>query len=171
MTQQADFAAAILAGCQQRGIHTAVETCGWCSWPQLERLASHADLILYDLKLWDEAQHRHWTGATNRQILANARHLASLPCEVVVRVPLIPEITDTADNLHAIFCFARDSRLNQVELLPYNPSAGAKYEWLGLSYDIKGEPQDDQRLAELSAMARELGLGVVGNTLDIRAWR
>jgi pyruvate formate lyase activating enzyme len=160
VTSQVEFAAAILAGCRSAGIHTAIETCGACSWRRLEALLAHADLVLYDLKLLDEAQHRQWTGATNEQILANARRLASQSLDVLVRVPLIPGITDTADNLQGIFAFMRDVGLNRVELLPYNPSAAAKYDWLGLTYDIEGERQSDQRLAELANMGREMGLTV-----------
>jgi pyruvate formate lyase activating enzyme len=162
VTQQPEFAAAVLAMCQSHGIHTALETCGACGWSTLEKLARHADLVLYDVKLCDEAQHRRWTGVTNRQVLANARHLASLSCQVVVRVPLIPGITDTCSNLRSIFSFIQGIGLDWVELLPYNPSAAAKYEWLGLTYDIAGVPQSDQRLAELIDMAHEIGLAVAG---------
>jgi pyruvate formate lyase activating enzyme len=54
VTMQADFAAAVLAGCQARGIHTAIETCGACPWERLEQLLAHTDLVLYDLKPLDE---------------------------------------------------------------------------------------------------------------------
>jgi len=156
VTAQPDFAAAVLAGCKSLGIHTAIETCGACEWPVLERLLSHADLVLYDLKLLDEHQHRHWTGASNRQILDNAARLA--PHKVQVRVPLVPNITDTQDNLRGIFAFMREVGLRSVALLPYNPSAAAKYQWLGLPYEMQAEPQNRARLAEFVALAQTLGL-------------
>lgn len=156
VTVQVEFAVAVLAGCQSRGIHTAIETCGACSWSRLEQLLEHTDLILYDLKLIDEIQHRRWTGASNRQVLDNARRLARK--EVQVRVPLIPGVTDTQENLRDIFGFMQEARLNRVALLPYNPSAGAKYEWLDRPYTITGEPQSDQRLAELVNLAQQAGL-------------
>ncbi len=93
VTMQPDFAEAVLRGCREAGIHTAIETCGACDWPTLERLADAADLVLYDLKLMDDAAHRRWTGASNRRILENARRLAGR--NVQVRVPLIPGVTDT----------------------------------------------------------------------------
>jgi len=183
VTGQADFAEAILAGCQESGIHTAIETCGACHWPTLERLAAHSDLVLYDLKLIDDAEHRRWTGAPNRQILANAARLARLPRfspnvggasaprgagtprphqgrhpRVVVRVPLIPGITDTEANLRGLFAFARDAGLRRVELLPFNPSSAAKHEWLGLPFAIQGQAQPAARLAEILRLARQAGL-------------
>ena len=46
VTMQADFAAAVLAGCKAHGIHTAIETCGAGRWEQLEKLLDYTDLIL-----------------------------------------------------------------------------------------------------------------------------
>ena len=159
VTQQADFAASALSGCQALGIHTAIETCGACSWERLEQLIAHADLILYDLKLIDEEKHRQWTGVSNRQILRNAARLADR--NVQVRVPLIPGITDTEENLRGIFSFMRSVGLSSVALLPYNPSAAAKYEWLGITYDIQAEPQDSDLLDAFLNMGREARLEAV----------
>lgn len=156
VTYQTEFAKAVLAGCRSQGIHTAIETCGACGWPQLERLLAHTNLVLYDLKLIDDEAHRRSTGASNRQILHNAMKLAGY--NVQVRVPLIPGITDTEENLCGIFTFMRRAGLPSVALLPYNASASAKYEWLGLAYPIQGEPQSRERLNRLVEMARQKGL-------------
>jgi len=160
VTAQPGFAAAVLAGCRDAGIHTAIETCGACEWPVLEKLAGLADLILYDLKLIDEDAHGHYVGASNRQILDNARRLAGRH-EVVVRVPLIPGITDAAGNLRGIFAFMRQVNLKRVALLPYNPATAAKCEWLGRRCPIHAEPQSAERLAGLAGMAEGAGLEVV----------
>ena len=158
VTGQVEFAAAVLAGCRALGIHTAIETCGACSWDRLERLLPHTHLVLYDLKLIDDAAHRRWTGASNRQILANARRLAGR--DVEVRVPLIPAVTDTEENLRGIFRFVRDRGLGRVALLPYNPSAAAKYEWLGRTYEVAAEPQPEERIDALAQIGRGLGLAL-----------
>jgi pyruvate formate lyase activating enzyme len=156
---QPEFAAAILEGCQRLGIHTAIETNGACSWDRFERIADAADLVLHDLKLMDDSAHRRWTGASNRQILDNAARLAGR--DVQVRVPLIPGITDTDENLCAVFDFMRRADLRSVALLPYNPSTAAKYEWLDLPFEIDAEPQSEERLAALLARARSFGLTAV----------
>jgi pyruvate formate lyase activating enzyme len=159
VTQQPEFARAVLQGCRARGIHTAIETAGACGWEVLRELLPHCDLVLYDLKLMDEQAHRRWTGASNRQVIDNARRLAG--CDVRVRVPLVPGITDTRANLSALFGFLRDAGLTAVELLPYNPLTGAKYEWLGRPYDLTCEPPGPQRVAELREWARGWGLSVL----------
>jgi pyruvate formate lyase activating enzyme len=158
VTGQPAFAAAVLAGCRAEGIHTAIETCGACSWPRLQALVDLCDLVLYDLKLIDEAAHRRWTGASNRPILENARHLAVY--NVQVRVPLIPGITDTEPNMTAIYDFMRQAGMGRVALLPYNPSASAKYEWLDRPYGLKGEPQDPAYLEHLAVLGQRYGLDV-----------
>jgi pyruvate formate lyase activating enzyme len=158
VTGQVAFAEAVLDGCRAKGIHTAIETCGAASWAHVKRLADRSDLILYDLKLIDEEQHRQWTGAGNRQILDNARRLAAGGYNVQIRVPLIPDVTDTAENLGSLFAFMCEAGLQRVALLPYNPSAGAKYEWLGQSYEIEAEPQDGECLSRMVAQAQAEGL-------------
>jgi pyruvate formate lyase activating enzyme len=162
---QPAFAKAVLRGCQSEGIHTAIETSGACAWDRLRPLLEHTDLVLYDIKLADDGTHRHWTGVSNRHILDNAARLAEVERDagpsVQVRIPLIPNITDTDENLRAILAFMRDSGLSSVALLPYNPSSAAKYEWLDLPYTIEGETQSAERLEELLSLARNFGLDAV----------
>ncbi len=159
VTSQVAFAEAVLAGCRSEGIHTAIETNGACPWEWLEQLLPHTDLVLYDLKLLNEEAHRRWTGASNRQILANAARLSEH--RVQVRVPLIPGITDTEENLQSIFAFMHTVELSSLALLPYNPSSSAKYEWLDLHYQIEGATQSAERLTALVDMARQAGLEAV----------
>jgi pyruvate formate lyase activating enzyme len=156
VTLQPDFSAAVLRACQERGIHTAIETCGAASWGRMERVAAHADLILYDLKLMDKVEHRRWTGASNRQILENARRLAGR--NIQIRIPLIPGVTDTETNLRATFAFMREAGLGSAALLPYNTSAGAKYEWLDRDYGLEGQVQSEAELEAMLALARAEGL-------------
>ena len=160
VTLQPEFAAAVLAGCRERGIHTALETCGACAWEDLAVLLPHTDVVLYDLKLMDDTEHCCWTGAANREILENAARLAQISDlrGVQVRIPLIPEITDTDENLRALFAFMQSVGLRSAALLPYNPAAAAKHEWLDLTYDLCGEPQTAARLSEIQAIAMTFGV-------------
>lgn len=158
-TLQAAFTVSVLAGCRREGIHTAVETTAACAWNTLEQVAQVADLVLLDIKLIDDRDHQHWTGSSNRQILANAAKLVSH--NVQVRVPLIPEITDTPENIRGICDFMQRVGLRRIALLPYNASAGAKYEWLDQAYQVPGEPQSPGQLQALRAIAQAAGLDAV----------
>ncbi len=159
VTLQPEFAEAILRGCREAGLATAIETSGACAPEVLERLLAWTDLVLYDLKLADDAAHRRWVGASNRATLENAARLATWGVAAEVRVPLIPGITDGEENLRGIYAFMREAGLGRVALLPYNEAAPAKYEWLGLPYPL-GERarQSAATLASLAALARAYGL-------------
>jgi pyruvate formate lyase activating enzyme len=108
------------------------------------------------MKLARDDEHERWTGASNAQIIANASTLD--PERTAVRVPLIPGVTDTDENVRGIYEHMRRAGLKTVELLPHNPSSPAKYEWLGLRYQIEGEPQDDEHIERLERMASEYGV-------------
>jgi len=157
VTAQPDFAAAVLAGCRAEGVHTAIETAGQCAWKVLDRLVKLTDLVLYDLKIIDEALHRRYTGVSNRRILANGRRLAGRS-DVWVRVPLIPHVTDTEANIRGITEFVKAARLQRIAFLPCNPSAAAKYEWLGRKYPISAQQPDEARVAPALRLAAEAGL-------------
>ena len=156
---QPRFTEAVLSGCRERGIHTALETSGACAWETLAVLAELAEIVLYDVKIMDSQVHERWTDAGNERILGNL--LLIDPAKVQVRVPLIPGVTDTAENLRATFDFCVEHRLSSVALLPYNESAGAKYDWLGLEYPLSVRTQSAAQLDAILAMPEAAALTVV----------
>jgi pyruvate formate lyase activating enzyme len=166
VTLHTEFAAEVLGGCRDAGIHTAIETCGACSWDRLERLLVNTDLVLYDIKLMDEAEHREWTGVSNDVILQNLKHAVEAVRDtetvIQVRVPLIPGATDTDENLSAIWHFMGAVGLDSAAILPYNPSAAAKYEWLDRAYEVDAAPsvQSTERLATIVSDAKNVGIHV-----------
>jgi pyruvate formate lyase activating enzyme len=53
----------------------------------------------------------------------------------VIRIPLVPCITDTNENLSAIAATIRPlPGLIRIDLLPYNRAAGGKYGPLGMEF-------------------------------------
>lgn len=152
-TTQPDFAYAIANLCRDAGIHVALETCGLAPWETIERLAEVVDLWLYDLKLADSAAHEEYTGAPNERIIENLRSLIEGGAEVLVRVPLIPGVNDTDEEIRAIAELARGAGVENIELLPFNPATGGKYSWLGLPDPMPGaQRQSAERVAELRAI-------------------
>lgn len=125
---QAEFLAAFLAECGKRGVHTTVDTCGAVPFDAFVQTMPYTDLYLYDIKLMEEAGHIRYTGASNKGILENLARLFALGKKVVVRIPLIPKITDTQENLSAIGEWLKTNGGDcDVELLQYNPLAESKY--------------------------------------------
>lgn len=112
-------------------VHKAIESCGYAAPGVFREVVAFCDLVMMDVKLADPAAHRHYTGADNAQILQNLCYLQGCGVPHLLRVPLIPGITDTKENLAAIAALAGES---PVELLPYNKLAGVKYPWVGKQF-------------------------------------
>lgn len=132
-TLQLDFLAALLAELHGRGLHTAIETCGAFPWEDFETgCLDNLDLILFDVKIADAAAHRRITGADNRQILANlARLLARRPDDVIVRAPLVPGYTATAENREGLAGLFTELEVRRLSLLPYHPYGRSKAARIG----------------------------------------
>lgn len=131
--QQADFVAEVID--RLSGLHVLLDTCGYGSERHFRLLLDRVNLVYFDIKLVDPQAHRHYTGRDNSRILENLGVLSTSGTPFVIRVPLVPGVTDTPENLAAIAATASDLQgLLQVELLPYNRAAGAKYEAAGMEF-------------------------------------
>jgi len=149
--QQPRFAERFLRACRDRGIHTALDTCGYAPAESFRRVAEYVDLFLFDLKVIDRDRHRESTGVPNDLILANLRWLAEQKRPVIVRVPVIPGHTDGEENLAAISKLAQSLGLSRVDLLPYHKIAADKYRRLHLDYRMGGaETLPAQRMSEIA---------------------
>lgn len=130
---QIDFLQDLLQGLKAMEIHTTVDTTGYAGYDRIQRILPLVDLWLYDLKLMDDALHQKYTGVSNRVIIKNFLQMYEEKAPLLIRVPLIPGITDTDENLVAIARFLSSVDKNlPVELLQYNQFAESKYERLGL---------------------------------------
>jgi pyruvate formate lyase activating enzyme len=167
---QPDFLLALLQACQERGIHTAVDTSGFARWETLDRIREHVDLFLYDLKLMDDAEHRRFTGVSNRPILRNLRMLAALGHKVTLRLPIIPAVNDADEDIRQIGAFVSDlphaaaagpRPAGRVDILPYHHAAFEKCHRLGKTYGLPDtRPPSDERMAHIARMLEGFGLHV-----------
>ena len=115
-------------------MHRAVETCGYAPWEHMSCVAEKCELILYDLKHMDDEKHRHYTGVSNARILDNYKRLCSDKRNIITRIPLIPTVNDTAENIERTARFMVENGQRRIELLPYNKLAGGKYKLVGREY-------------------------------------
>ncbi|MDH4196084.1 MAG: glycyl-radical enzyme activating protein [Candidatus Aminicenantes bacterium] len=159
---QAGFAEALLEGCRARGIGTAVDTAGLSSNGVLDRLASKADLILYDLKVMDDVRHKELTGVSNVPVLDNLKRLAAGRTEVWVRIPLVAGVNDDDDNIRRTIGFLSSLKtIRRVGLLPYHSSGLDKARRIGRENDFrKFEAPSEERIAAIAAAFREAGFEV-----------
>jgi len=148
-TFQPDFAEALLGGLKEQGISTALDTCGLTSKQVLARTLPYADLVLFDLKLIDDVQHREFTGHSNERILENLLFVRDYiqeqgtSTQLWVRTPLIPGATDSEENLLGIGRYLVEhlkGRLSRWEICAFNNLCRDQYERLGLEWAFASTP-------------------------------
>jgi pyruvate formate lyase activating enzyme len=123
---------AVLKGLKVKDVHIIVETSGCFEYNTFrQKIYPNLDLIYYDIKLADSEAHNTHCGKPNEVILRNFdRLIGDQGAEVQARIPLVPGITATHENLSAIARLLRARGVRKVWLLPYNPTGLAKYETL-----------------------------------------
>lgn len=146
---QIDALEALLKLCREAGIHTAVDTAGHVPFEHFERILPYTDLFLYDIKSMDEATHRKYTGVSNARILENLHLLLYNGCRLWIRIPVIPGVNDTGEEMARIRDFLADSPApEKIELLPYHAMGEHKYAALGKEAQTFSVPTEAQ-LAQL----------------------
>ena len=162
---QAAFVVDVLQRLRAEGVHTALDTSGLGRWVDLRDAAAHADLVLYDVKLLDDARHAAATGVSNQRILSNLRALSAVHRNIWIRIPVVPGVNDDAENIEATAAFLRPLRgITRIDLLPYHATGEAKFARVGLEYRLHGTPtpttaQLDQLAAPLRAAGMTTSIG------------
>jgi len=136
---QPQFTSAILTRCFKAYIHTAVETCGDIPWKNIEPSLPFLEWIFFDLKHMDESAHKALTSVSNRRILENAGRLAkSFEGRILFRMPLLPGMNDSEENIRATAGFILSCGRNELNILPVHHLGREKYLLAGLEYRLPG---------------------------------
>jgi len=127
-TLHMDYLSEVMKLLSQAGISIAIQTAGLFDLNEFAgKLLGHLDFVFYDLKFFDSRGHRRWTGKDNGLILSNFLELTRRTGAVIVpRVPLIPGITATKENLARIAEWIKTAGCDRYELLAYNSAGAAK---------------------------------------------
>lgn len=158
---QSAFLIEMLMACKENGLHTAIETTGLTDTDRLLDAAALLDLIFYDVKHMDDKTHRDITGVSNEKILANLAALAKIHANIVVRIPVIPGINDSTENLRKTADYAASLNIPTIELLPYHNLGEVKYGQLGREYALADtqKPSEEQMNALADEMRNAVGDG------------
>lgn len=155
-TMQPDFLRELLESCCMLGVNTALETCGYTKWENLEQSLPFLDTVFFDLKHMDTTAHAAITGVQNRRILENLRKLNDSPHRftLIVRMPVIPSVNDSVDNFRVLGDFCRSlEKVKKVQLLPYHRLGLETYQRLSLPYSLQQQgslsPDELQENAEI----------------------
>jgi pyruvate formate lyase activating enzyme len=159
---QWSFAKEILKRCKELNINTAIETSGYCKWEYFAKVLEYVDLVLYDLKHMDNAEHKKLTGVDNKLILENATKVAELVKQMVIRVPLIPELNDSKSNIENLVKFVSTlAKVKEIDILPYHQLGVSKYSQIGETYRLKQlKPPSEQKINNIRMFIESQGFSV-----------
>jgi len=131
-TMAGDFLLALLRTCRDEGLHTCVDTCGFCPEERFHKVIALTDLFLFDCKHMLSDQHKLLTWQDNTLILANLRAALQSQAEVRIRMPLIPEKNDSEENLAEMAKFLKAYGKEDVDVMPCHAFGRNKYVALNL---------------------------------------
>ncbi len=160
---QAGFLRELLLASQKIGIHTSLDTTGYAPTDVFNSIIDLVDLFLYDIKFIDDHLHQKYAGVPNINILNNLRTLVKMQKAVRLRLPLIPDITDSGKNIDEIARFIVNLSPGgmDIDILPYHKIARHKYEKLNKVY-LMGESEfpSEQKMHKLKKTLETFGLNV-----------
>jgi len=143
---QPDAVYFLLKELKHSGIHTALDTCGFCNNKVYKQLLPVTDLVLYDIKEINPDRHLEFTAHSNKRILENLNEIVSIISDnqlktiVWIRTPVIPDATGHIDNIQGIGQIISEyppDIIKRWDLCAFNPLCQNKYERLHLTWPFK----------------------------------
>jgi pyruvate formate lyase activating enzyme len=151
---QPEFCAAILRGCKDLGLHTALDTSGFLGAHADDHLLADVDLVLLDIKAFRESTHRALTTVPLRPTLEFAERLSLMRKPVWLRYVLVPGLTDDMAEIAGLAEFAAGLEVvERVDVLPFHKMGEHKWQALGRPYRLTGTQPPS---AELTGRVRDL---------------
>ena len=137
---QAEFATELLRQLKERGIHTACETTGVAKKDTFSDFIKQVDCLYFDVKHYDDQQHKNATGASLKNTLANLAYAVEKHANLVVRIPVIPHFNDGKKNAESFAQLFHKMGIKKVELLPFHQFGSKKYTFLNRKYTMEDIP-------------------------------
>lgn len=140
---QMEFVTELFKACNQRAIHTCLDTSGITFNPEdtssFDELMKYTSLVMLDIKHIDPDEHFILTKQKNDRILAFARYLSDNDIPVWIRHVVVPGITQNDEYLFRLGEFIGELKnVKALDVLPYHVMGVSKYESMGLDYPLKG---------------------------------
>jgi len=140
--QQAEALLDLAIAVKEHDFHLAVDTCGYANPSKIEKLLPYVSLFLFDLKAMDPSLHKEYTGVDNSLIQQNARMIASSGVPMYIRIPVIPGVNDSENEIRSFDRFIAEIEhgVERIDLLPYHRIAAHKYRQLGMEEKLATHP-------------------------------
>lgn len=139
---QPQFVKAVLDGCRELGLHTAIDTSGGVPLETAKPAIDAADMLLLDIKDIDPDGCRELTGRDNQNALSILRYCEEVGKSVWIRHVMVPGLTLQTDKLKRLAARLKGYRcIKKVELLPFHKMGEYKWEELHIPYSLTDTPE------------------------------
>ena len=146
---QPGFLLELLKTAKKEGLHTCVETSGFCGRGILDSARGLVDVYLFDIKETDPLLHKKFTGFDNELILNNLRLLDEWGEQIIIRCPVIPNHNDRDGHFRQIAYIASSLKnVREINVLPYHPFGGGKSVQVGAEYTVKEQPPSEELVSK-----------------------
>lgn len=165
-TMQSKFVVALLKKLKEENVHTAIETCGHCSWENFREVVQYVDLVLFDIKVPDDEKSKVYTGHDTSLILQNLEGISKMGKDIVIRFPMIPGVNDDKVSLQAVADIAIKNNISRINILPFHQAGTSKWKAIGKPYSLEDlrTPTDEEVDAALNLfLSRGLDASVGGS--------
>ncbi|MEG0264967.1 MAG: glycyl-radical enzyme activating protein [Erysipelotrichaceae bacterium] len=159
-TLQLDFIYECAKQLKKHNIHLCLDTAGNIEWSKLEKVLPYIDLVLYDIKTYDNKLHLEGCGVGNKLILENALKLAAYGKDMIIRMIMIHNFNDQDEDINNRLAFVKSlgKVVKQIDLLPYHNLGEGKYYHLAMKYKLdETSKMDDNRMIEIKKRAETIG--------------
>lgn len=160
---QPHFVAELLKRCRSLGIHTTLDTSGYCDLQIAKPVIEQADLVLLDIKSFDPEIYRKVTSVSLEPTLAIANYLNTIGKPTWIRFVMVSGLTDIPHNVEGLADFvAILQNVEKVEVLPFHKMGEYKWEQLGYNYQLKDtQPPTQEQVQAVHAIFHSRGIHVV----------
>lgn len=135
---QPHFVTEIFKRCRALGIHTALDTSGYCELKVAKPVLEFTDLVLLDIKSFDPATYRKITSVEIEPTLILARYLSEINKPTWIRFVLVPGLSSDPHNVEGLADFVASLKnIEKLEVLPFHKMGEYKWENLGYDYQLK----------------------------------
>ena len=138
-TVQAKALIPLVERLHEEGIHVCLDTNGGVWNEHVETLLEMVDLVMLDVKEFNDERHQTLTGMSNEKTLKVAAWLEDHQRPFWLRYVLVPGYSDFEEDIRAMGEHFKEYKMIQkVELLPYHTLGAHKYESLEQTYLLQG---------------------------------
>ena len=159
---QPEFITEVFRRCQELEIHTALDTSGYVNLATVKPVLKYVDLVLLDIKSFDQQTYHQVTQVSLEPTLKFARYLNEIKQPAWIRFVLVPNLTDASKNINGLAEFiSQFNNIERVEILPFHKMGEYKWEQLGYDYKLKNTPSASPELVgKAKAIFQQYGIKV-----------